>query len=66
MFKNCVLTDVDFDNAYIENVIFADSQIINPLNLDKATKIIINVGSIEAPVLLSFEDSIKWIKEHCT
>lgn len=64
VFNNCVLTNIDFDNAYIKNVILVDSKIINPLNLDKATKIIINIGTVEKPVLLSHEESVKWIQEH--
>ncbi len=64
IFENCVFNEVDFENAYIENMNCLDSHFINPLNLEKATKIELNVGTKENPVMLNTKDSIEWIMKH--
>jgi hypothetical protein len=64
VFNECTFANIDFESAYIENAILVNPKFINPVNLDKATRIIINVGTITKPVLLSHEESVKWIQEH--
>ncbi len=63
-FDECTLTNVDFESAYIENAVLVNSKFNNPINLEKATKIILNIGTIESPLLLSHEESVKWIRGH--
>ena len=64
VFNSCTFSDIDFDSAYLENIVVSDSKFINPINLDKATKIELNIGTAENPMILSHADSIKWIQEH--
>jgi uncharacterized protein YjbI with pentapeptide repeats len=64
VFNECTFANIDFESAYIENAILVNPKFINPVNLDNATRIIINVGTITKPVLLSHEESVKWIQEH--
>ena len=63
-FKECTFTNIDFESAYIENVVFINPTFIKPVNLNKATKITINIGTAENPILLCHEESVKWITEH--
>ena len=64
-FHECTFTDIDFESAYFENIGLSDVRFINPINLTKVKKLIINVGTEIEPRLLSTEASINWIMEHC-
>ncbi|MGN0679809.1 MAG: pentapeptide repeat-containing protein [Oscillospiraceae bacterium] len=64
IFNECVFKNIDFDNAYLENATFSGVNFINPVNLDKATKITLNIGTSKSPKILSHENSINWIMEH--
>lgn len=63
-FDGCTFENIDFESVYVENVIFSNSSFINPINLEKATKLTINVGTADQPILLSQEESVKWIIDH--
>lgn len=64
LFDNCTFVNIDFENAYFEKIVFRNSKFINPINLDKATKIVINIGSVENPQLLTHEESLRWITDN--
>lgn len=63
-FTDCVLTNIDFDGVYLENLLLINTQIINPINLENAAKITINIGAADSPNVLSHDDSIEWLKRH--
>ena len=58
---NLTFVNIDFESAYFEKIVLHNSKFINPINLDKATKIEINIGTVENPLLLTHEESLKWI-----
>lgn len=62
--SNSILDNIDFDYSYFLEVKVNGTRFINPKNLEKATKLSLDVSSDETPHIIEGEEAIKWILEH--